>query len=66
MQLTVNGEPLDYPDRLTVTQLIQQRGLAGKAVAVELNREVVPRAEHDSTVLREGDTVELVTLVGGG
>jgi sulfur carrier protein len=35
-------------------------------VAVELNLEVVPRAQHSSTALREGDRLEVVTLVGGG
>lgn len=46
--------------------LLGQLGFAGQRVAVERNREVVPRAEHDSTELRDGDRIELVTFVGGG
>ena len=41
-------------------------GLRGQAVAVELNRRVVRKKDHAQTELREGDTLELVTLVGGG
>jgi sulfur carrier protein len=50
----------------TVATLIGELGLAGKPVAVERNREVVPRALHASTVLAEGDRIEVVTFVGGG
>ncbi|PYQ55785.1 MAG: thiamine biosynthesis protein ThiS [Acidobacteria bacterium] len=42
------------------------RGLAGRPVAVEHNRRVVPRAEHASVRLNHGDTLEIVTFVGGG
>ena len=41
-------------------------GLAGKPVAVERNREIVPRAQHATTLLAAGDRLELVTFVGGG
>jgi len=50
----------------TVAVLIGELGLAGKPVAVERNREVVPRAQHASTVLAPGDRLEVVTFVGGG
>ncbi|HEX2687278.1 MAG TPA: sulfur carrier protein ThiS [Kofleriaceae bacterium] len=46
--------------------LIEELGLAGKPVAVERNRDVVPRALHASTVLAAGDRLEVVTFVGGG
>jgi sulfur carrier protein len=66
MLVTVNGEPREVPDRATVQDLIKQLGLAGGPVAVERNRSVVPRAEHASTRLAEGDAVEVVHFVGGG
>lgn len=66
MQLTVNGEQIELPEQTTLASLIESKGLAGKPCAAELNRSVVPHREHASTVLSEGDTVELVTLVGGG
>jgi sulfur carrier protein len=64
--LTVNGEQTEVPDDLTVRQLIEQLGLTEGPVAVELNREVVPRAEHASRHVAPGDVVEIVHFVGGG
>lgn len=66
MKLTVNGKQQDTPDACTVRELVESLGLAKAAVAVELNREVVPRRAHEVTTLKDGDVLELVTLVGGG
>lgn len=66
IDIVVNGEPRDVPHGTTVAALIQLLGLGDRRVAVERNREVVPRAEHGSTVLAAGDRLELVTFVGGG
>lgn len=66
MQLTVNGETRTFPEGLTVRGLVEALALTDGPVAVERNREVVPRAEHVSTVLSDRDVVEIVHLVGGG
>lgn len=66
MQLTVNGEAKIYPDGLTVRGLVEALGLTDGPVAVERNREVIPRAEHAQAVLQDRDVVEIVHLVGGG
>lgn len=66
MQLIVNGEPQEVPDGLTVRGLVEHLGLTDGPVAVECNREVVPRAEHATTPLTTGDVVEIVHFVGGG
>ena len=50
----------------SVAGLLQELGLPSKFLAVELNRRVVPRADHQTTILLDGDRVEVVTLVGGG
>ncbi len=65
MKITINGSPTDIPDALTVAGLVKHLGLTGP-VAIERNREVVPRAEHPTTALAEGDAVEIVHFVGGG
>ena len=65
MQLMVNGEPMET-DATRVAELVERLGLSGQAVAVEVNREVVPKRRHGEVELCEGDVVELVTLVGGG
>lgn len=65
MQLTINGESKTM-DVQTITQLIEAMGLTGQAVAVELNRQVIPKRRHRETALKDGDQLEVVTLVGGG
>ena len=65
MKLTVNGEPKELPENATVSDLIQAMGFQGRAVAVEVNRELIPHRAHEQTALSAGDAVELVTLVGG-
>lgn len=66
MQVSINGEPQQFPDGLTVRELLATRSLDPRYLAVELNRQVVSRANHATIVLKEGDVVEIVTLVGGG
>lgn len=65
MKLSINGNETEVPDGLTVAALIGHLGLSGP-VAVERNREVVPRSEHSTTTFVEGDQVEIVHFVGGG
>lgn len=63
--ITLHGQP--HPtDATTVADLLQEQGLEGQAVAVELNQSVVPKREHADQPLKDGDQIELVTLVGGG
>jgi sulfur carrier protein len=66
MHVTVNGEERDVPNGLSVRGLIETLGLAEGPVAVEKNREIVPRAMHGETPVRENDVIEIVHLVGGG
>ncbi|TVQ61403.1 MAG: sulfur carrier protein ThiS [Phycisphaerales bacterium] len=67
MRLIINGEETPIPgDEITVAALIDRLGVGAKACAVEINRELAPRREHDTRTLRDGDEVEIVTLVGGG
>lgn len=66
MEVKVNGDSREIEAPASIARLLDDLGLADRPCAVELNRRVVPRAEHASTTLREGDRIELVTLVGGG
>jgi len=66
IDVVINGQARVVNQGTTVAGLIGELGLAGKPVAVERNREVVPRAQHASTVLAPGDRLEVVTFVGGG
>ena len=66
VEIQVNGTPRQVAEGTTVATLIVELGLGGRPIAVERNREVIPRAQHASTTLVAGDRVELVTFVGGG
>jgi sulfur carrier protein len=66
MKIQVNGDWRELPDGSSVTTLLNELGVKQPHVAVELNLEVVPRAQHQATTLRDGDRLEVVTLVGGG
>lgn len=66
MKLTINGKEKDFEKGLTIRQLIENVGLADKPFAVELNKEVVKKENHNSVILRDGDTLEIIHFVGGG
>ena len=66
MEVTVNGARRDVPEGLTVRGLVVHLGLTEGPVAVEVNREIVPRARHDQHRVAPGDVIEVVHFVGGG
>ena len=66
MNVTINGQSREIPDGLTVRGLLDHLGLTEGPVAVEIGREIVPRANHATHPVAEGDVLELVHLVGGG
>ena len=65
MKLTVNGDTLTL-DGNTITDLVAQLGLTGRRLAVEVNREIIPKSQHGDVALNEGDVVEIVHAIGGG
>lgn len=66
IEIVVNSNPRTVPYGTTVARLIADLGFGDQRVAVERNREVVPRAQHATTQLAAGDRLEVVTFVGGG
>lgn len=65
MKISINGEPREVADGLTIDALLREMKIADR-VAVEVNLEVVRRAHHADHRLSPGDKVEIVTFVGGG
>jgi thiamine biosynthesis protein ThiS len=61
-----NGTPREVRADTTVAELVRELGLRPEVVATEVNRALVKRADRDGRALRDGDAVEVVTLVGGG
>jgi sulfur carrier protein len=66
IEITVNGEAHRLDSPFLVSRLLDQLELTGKRLAVELNGEIVPRSQHASTPLNNGDQLEIVVAVGGG
>ncbi|MEO1751033.1 sulfur carrier protein ThiS [Thiofaba sp. EF100] len=66
MNIILNGASHAIEDGASIATLIEQLGLVGQRLAVEVNGEIVPRGEHAAHLLREGDKVEVVRAIGGG
>jgi len=66
MKLQINGEDREFSSPLSLASLLEQMGLKADRVAVELNRNIVPRDQWATTGLKEGDQLEIVHFVGGG
>ncbi|MFQ5843476.1 MAG: sulfur carrier protein ThiS [Planctomycetota bacterium] len=66
MRIVLNGEAREVTEGTTVGALLRDTVRDRSRIAVERNREIVPRAAYDEVVVAEGDEVEVVTLVGGG
>jgi sulfur carrier protein len=66
MIVLINGEKKEINEGLSIERLLEELGVRPGRVVVELNRGVVARDAHGATVLKEGDTVEIVHFVGGG
>lgn len=65
VEIRFNGEAKQVSGS-TVQHLLEELGLQGRRVAVELNREIVSRSAYSDTMLKNGDAVEIVHFVGGG
>jgi sulfur carrier protein len=66
MTVTVNGRPHQFEAELTVPELVQRLAITFPRIAVAHNGVVLRQDEHGGTVVRDGDTVEIVRMVGGG
>jgi sulfur carrier protein len=66
MKIWVNGEEKEIENGLTVSRLLEELQIRPGRVVVELNRDIVSREAHGSTLLKEGDALEIVHFVGGG
>jgi len=66
MQILVNGEPRSVAPGLTAAQLVELLELGGHRLAMEVNREILPRSQYAAHQLRDGDRIEIVQAIGGG
>lgn len=66
MKIYLNGEAREVPDDCTAAQLVENLGLAGRRIAMEINLEIVPRSGYEGHTLKAEDKVEIVHAIGGG
>lgn len=66
IEITVNGSAHRFVQPLAVSALLAELELTGRKIAVERNGEIVPRSAHPTTMLGDGDRLEIVVAVGGG
>jgi sulfur carrier protein len=66
MEIMVNGEKQTVPDGFTAEQLVESMQLQGRRIAMEVNREIVPRSTYAKHTFNAGDSIEIVHAVGGG
>ena len=66
MRIRVNGDPVELPGELTILQLLGQLHIDPRLVAVEHNLTIIKRARYESTLIADGDQIEIVNFVGGG
>jgi thiamine biosynthesis protein ThiS len=66
MRVTLNGESRELTDGITVADLVAQLELTRRRIAIEINRDLVPRDAFDERMLEDGDVIEIVHFIGGG
>ena len=66
MVILINGAARELPAGCSAAQLLEQLGLTGKRLALEVNMEILPRSLFATYLLNEGDRVEVVHAIGGG
>ena len=66
MNIKVNGEDKEVAEGTTAEGLLEALGIKPPGIAVEINREIVSRRDHAGRVLKDGDAVEIIRIVGGG
>jgi sulfur carrier protein len=66
MKITVNGEVREFERALTIEELLLRLGYGERRVAVEVNRQIVPRSAHATRSVAAGDAIEIVYALGGG
>ncbi len=66
MKVTVNGKEILMEEEKNVEQYLKECGYQMKRIAVELNGDIIPKYQYSETMLKDGDSMEVVTFVGGG
>ena len=66
MNITLNGKPELLDEGTCLSQLIKELNIEGRRIAVEINQQIIPKGEHATHVIQDGDIIEIVHAIGGG
>jgi len=66
MNILLNNKPEILFDGLTIKKLLEQKNIQNKYFAVEINRKIIPKSNHDTHIIKDGDKIEIITVIGGG
>ena len=66
MEIIINGNPREVPAHYTAENLVEAMALGSKRIAMEVNKEIVPRSTYSQHTFQDGDQIEIVHAVGGG
>ena len=66
MNILLNKKPEKLIEGSTVKKLLEKKNIRNKYYAVEINRKIIPKSDHDTYVIKDGDRVEIITAIGGG
>jgi sulfur carrier protein len=66
MNILLNNKPVRLFDGSTVKKLLENKNIKNKYYAVEINRKIIPKSDHETYVINDGDKIEIITAIGGG
>ena len=66
MNILLNNKPVRLFDGSTVKKLLENKNIKNKYYAVEINRKIIPKSNHETYVIKDGDKIEIITAIGGG
>jgi sulfur carrier protein len=66
IHIYVNGQARTLAESVSLIGLLEDMGLSGKRIAIEVNQEIIPRTQHAGYKVADGDRVEIVQAIGGG
>ncbi len=66
MNILLNNKPEKLIDGSTVKKLLENKNIKNKYYAVEINRKIIPKSNHERYVIKDGDKIEIITAIGGG
>lgn len=66
MKIIVNGQTMTVSENLTAIELLEELGMAGKKLALEINEEIIPRSSFTDHKINKADKIEIIHAIGGG